>query len=524
MKRAQSTHKRKTQLKKIRAKTQKRQGKLKKRLANAVRVNSSGKPTLTSQTIKYELSDRVQATGNGGIGAIHNMVGKLGLQADIDEALSLLKINKPYMESDHVLNIAYNSVLGGTCLEDIELRRNDSAHLDALGLESIPDPTTAGDFCRRFDRFHLDKLMDVANQTRLRVWSQQPETFFEEAVIDADGSMVETLGECKEGMDINYKSDWGYHPLLISLANTCETLFIVNRPGNRPSHEGAAGYLDKAGMLCEEAGFKRIVLRGDTDFSQTAYLDGWDARDWQFTFGMDAKPNFKKLADELDESCWTELKRPEPPPPKTRPRSKPDNIKEKIVEDRGYKNLTLEREDIAEFPWKPVACSRSYRMVALRKNILVYKGQELLFPETRYFFYITNDRTASCRDIVLSANQRCNQENLIQQLKEGTRSLHAPVNTLHANWAYMLISSMAWSLKAWFALLMPVHGRWNERHQQEKDRILRMEFKGFIDRFIRIPCQVVRKGRQLIYRVLNTSPDLNIFFRAISALEQPLRQ
>jgi hypothetical protein len=524
MKKAQSTQKRKTQLKKIRAKTQKRQGKLRKRLANAVRFNSSGRPTLTSQTIKYELSDRVQAIGNGGIGAIHNLVGKLGLQDRIDEQLHLLKMNMPYMESDHVLNIAYNSVLGGTCLEDIELRRNDPAYLNALGVDSIPDPTTAGDFCRRFDRLDLDTLMDVTNQTRLGVWSQQPESFFEEAVIDADGSMVETLGECKEGMNVNYKCDWGYHPLLVSLANTCEPLFIVNRPGNRPSHEGAAGYLDKAGMLCEEAGFKRIVLRGDTDFSQTAYLDGWDAKNWRFTFGMDAKPNFVTLADELDESCWTELERPEAPAPKTEPRSKPDNIKEKIVEDRGYKNLTLEREDVAEFPWKPTACSRSYRMIALRKSILVYKGQKLLFPETRYFFYITNDRGASCREIVLSANQRCNQENLIQQLKEGTRSLHAPVNTLHANWAYMLISSMAWSLKAWFALLMPAQGRWNERHQQEKDRILKMEFKGFVDRFIRIPCQIVRKGRQLIYRVLSNSPDLSIFFRAIGTLEQPLRQ
>ena len=370
----------------------------------------------------------------------------------------------------------------------------------------------------------LDKLMDAANETRLKVWSQQPESFFDEAVIDADGSMVNTLGECKEGMDINYKGDWGYHPLLVSLANTREPLFIVNRSGNRPSHEGAAAYLDKAGTLCEGAGFKGIVLRGDTDFSQTAYLDGWHDRGWQFTFGMDASKPLKAIADGLQEDQWSELERPGPAQPQTDPRRKPENVKEKIVEEREYRNLTLEREDIAEFPWEPTKCIRPYRMIALRKSILVNKGQALLFPETRYFFYITNDSEAASRDIVLSANQRCNQENLIQQLKGGTRSLHAPVNTLHSNWAYMIISSLAWSLKAWFALLMPAKGRWQGLHQQQKDRILNMEFKGFVDRFIRIPCQIVRKGRQLIYRVLSCSADLDVFFRAVNALGRPLRQ
>lgn len=497
---------------------------LKRRLKKAVKVNSGGRPTLTSKTVKYDLSDRTQAIGHGGIGAIHTMIGKLGLQPCIDESLSLLKMHMPYTESDHVLNISYNSLLGGTCLEDIELRRNDQAHLDALGAESIPDPTTAGDFCRRFTRTDLDRLMDAVNETRLKVWSQQPEGFFDEAVIDADGSTVSTLGECKEGMDINFKGDWGYHPLLVSFANTREPLFIVNRSGNRPSHEGAAAYLDKAGALCERAGFKRIVLRGDTDFSQTAYLDGWHERDWRFTFGMDAGKPLVRIADKLAEEDWNELERPVPPKPKTNPRRKPDNVKEEIVEERGYRNMTLEREDVAEFPWQPTKCNRPYRIVVLRKSILVSQGQEFLLPETRYFFFITNDGNATSRDIVLSANQRCNQENLIQQLKGGVHALHAPVNTLHANWAYMLMSSMAWSFKAWFALLMPAKGRWQKRHQEQKDRILNMEFKGFIDRFIRIPCQIIRKGRQLIYRVLTCLPELDIFFRAVNSFEKPLRQ
>ena len=175
-----------------------------------------------------------------------------------------------------MLNIAYNLLAGGTCLEHLELLRNDEAYLDALGARRIPDPTTAGDFCRRFDAADIDRLQEIFNATRLKVWRQQPAAFFEEAIIDADGTMVETTGECKQGMDINYNGQWGYHPLVLSLANTGEPLYVVNRAGNRPSHEQAAGYFDRAIALCRRAGFRKILLRGDTDFTQTAHLDRWD--------------------------------------------------------------------------------------------------------------------------------------------------------------------------------------------------------------------------------------------------------
>ena len=177
--------------------------------------------------------------------------------------LNLFKIYLPYAESDHVLNIAYNLLAGGTCLEHLELRRNDEVYLNALGAVRIPDPTTAGDFCRRFTSRQIDQLMDLFNETRLEVWQQQGSEFLEEALLDADGTMVETTGECKQGMDINHKGQWGYHPLMVSLANTGEPLFIVNRSGNRPSHEGAADYLDRSVKLCRRAGFRKITLRGD---------------------------------------------------------------------------------------------------------------------------------------------------------------------------------------------------------------------------------------------------------------------
>ena len=235
------------------------------------------RPIMTASNVHYEIADRTCATSHGGIGAIHLLAKKLGLDQAIDQNLGLLKIHLPYHDSDHVLNIAYNLLAGGTCLEHLELLRSDEAYLNALGARRIPDPTTAGDFCRRFDDSALFRLQAIFNETRLKVWRQQPKAFFEEAILDADGTMAETTGECKQGMDINHKGQWGYHPLVLSLANTGEPLFVVNRSGNRPSHEQAAFYFDRAIALCRRAGFRKIRLRGDTDFTQTEHLDRWDA-------------------------------------------------------------------------------------------------------------------------------------------------------------------------------------------------------------------------------------------------------
>ena len=203
-------------------------------------------PMFSASNIQYEMGERTRGTSVGGIGTMQLVARRTGLIEAIDKGVHVLKRHLPYHESDHVLNIAYNALSGGTCLEDIELRRNDAVYLDALGAQRIPDPTTAGDFCQRFEADDVECLMEATNQVRLGVWRQQPAAFFEEAVLDADGTLAETTGECKQGMDVAYDGTWGYHPLMISLANTAEPLYLVNRSGNRPSHEGAAVRFDQA--------------------------------------------------------------------------------------------------------------------------------------------------------------------------------------------------------------------------------------------------------------------------------------
>lgn len=487
------------------------------------RAAENAPPVINTDAQHYELAERTRGFVHGGIPLMHRLASEAGLVDSIDRRLHLLKIHVPYHESDHVLNLAFNALCGGTCLQDIELRRNDECYLDAIGADAIPDPTTAGDFCRRFDEVDIRILMKAIDESRLNVWRRRTghnsdDPFLDEAIIDMDGTFVITTGECKEGMDISYKGTWGYHPLLLTLANTGEVLSIVNRSGNRPSEEGAAAEADQAIALCRRGGFRRVRLRGDTAFSQTEYLDGWDDDGVLFQFGYDAMPNLKDIAENLPKSAWTKLKRPPAYERKGSPRKRPRRVKREVIRCREFEHLELKSEEVAEFDYKPTACSRKYRMIVVRKNISKEKGELRLVDEIRYLFYITNDRTSTSAEIVFGCNDRCDQENLIAQIAGGVRALSAPVDNLVSNWAYMVMTSLAWTLKAWSALWLPVDGRWREQHEAERQSLLRMEFKTFVNAMIRIPCQIVRGGRRVILRVLNWNSYLPSFFRLASVL------
>jgi hypothetical protein len=479
------------------------------------------RPMLRGGAIKYELSDRSVGTAYGGIGLMHQLVRELELAEAIDARLHLFKIHLPYHESDHVLNLTYNALCDGRCLEDLELRRQDEAYLNVLGASRIPDPTTAGDFCRRFKPHDLQALQAAFDVVRRKVWARQPAEFFAEARIDADGKTVATDAECMQGIDLSHNGVWSYHPLVISLANTKEVLRLVNRPGNRPSHEGAAAQLDECLALCREAGFQKILLRGDTDFSQTVHLDRWHEQgDVNFVFGYDASVPLQVRADELPPAAWKPLKRPPKYTVQTTPRAKPPRVKQQIVEQRGFKDIRLVDEWVAEFEYRPTACRHTYRMVVVRKNLSVNDPRQGRFfePDYRYFFYITNQWEPTAAQIVFTANDRCDQENLLAQLN-ACRALHAPVDNLLSNWAYMLMTSLAWNLKAWLALWLPAPpGRWREQHQAQKQMLLTCEFRTFVNRLIRIPCQVLKTGRQLVLRVLAWNEWQPVFFHLAEAL------
>lgn len=469
-----------------------------------------GRPVMAGRNLHYELSEKAQGIGVGGIGAFHQLAQRVGLVKQIDARLALLKVHLPYHESDHVLNLAYNILVGGMRLEDIELRRQDAAFLDALGAARIPDPTTSGDFTRRFAESDIVTLLDVVNEVRQGVWAAKGGDWLEEALIDVDGTVAPTRGECKGGMDISYQGVWGYHPLIVSLANTKEVLYLINRSGNVVSHDGCAPWIDRAIELVGPFA-RRVTLRGDTDFSLTVHLDRWSEK-VDFVFGMDACAGLVQRAEALLPRDWTALERKAKYQVQTEPRERPVNVKEPLVVAREFKNVKLVSEWVAKIRYRPARCKKTYDLVILKKNLSVEKGEQVLFDDIRYFFYLTTRTDLTPAEVVELANGRCDQENVIEQLKNGVNAMRIPVNDLLSNWAYMVIAALAWNLKAWFGMLMP---------DRAKGRVVvRMEFRRFLNTFIRLPCQIIRQGRRIVYRFLSSNAWMGDFFRTWDAIRR----
>src|SRR6266436_3817330 len=329
---------------------------------------------LKASNIHYEMAPRIQGLNCGGIGAMHLLVQRLGLVEDLNLNLHLLKVHLPYHESDHVLNITYNILAGGQRLEDIEYRRQDEVFLNGLEAERIPDPTTAGDFTRRFSEPDIIAMQECINRARLKVWKEQPEGFLKEAFVDVDGTIAGTDGECKQGIGMSYKGIWGYAPLLVSLGNTKEVLYLINRPGNSPSQRGSVEWIDRAVELVGQVA-GTVTIRGDTDFSHTQQLDRWDSAGLKFILGIDAHPKLVKLAQALEKQAWKPFEREPKYEILTEPRPKAFRYKEQIVVERKFENKKLMGEELAEIKYQPLKCTREYRVVILRKNISVQKGE-----------------------------------------------------------------------------------------------------------------------------------------------------
>jgi hypothetical protein len=441
---------------------------------------------------------------------MHLMVQRLGLVEDIDSSLHLLKVHLPYHESDHVLNIAYNILAGGVRLEDIEQRRQDESFLNGLDAQRIPDPTTAGDFTRRFSEADIVTLQECFHRSRQALWKVQPEGFLKEAFLDVDGTVAGTYGECKEGIGLSYKGIWGYAPLIVSLANTKEVLYLINRPGQSASHSGSVEWIDRAAdLVATVAG--TVTIRGDTDFTHTAHLERGDEAGRRFILGMDAHPKVVGLAEALPASAWKRLERLPKYEILTEPRRKAIRHKEQIVIEKEFRNQVLVGEDIAEIDYQPVKCGRKYRLGIVRKNLSIQQGEKALLDEIRYFFYITNRKDAA-EKIVGLANGRCDQENVIEQLKNGVNAMRMPVNDLLSNWAYMVMAALAWNLKSWYGLLVP--------HRERGLELVKAEFRRCLNAILLIPCQIVRTARRIIYRVLGYNGWLSDFFATWERLQR----
>ena len=486
---------------------------MKARHARGRRWGTGPKPVFGAGKVRYEIGARINAMSYGGIGVVRELVSKLGLAGEINRRLTLLKRHLPYHESDHVLNIAYNLLCGGTRLEDLGSLRNNAAYMDALGAKVIPSPTAAGDFTRRFGEGGVIELQEAFNAVRPRLWRGPGPGSAGPGGLRGRGRDAGAHAGRQEGRH-GHVLQGGvglYHPLVISLANTGEVLYLVNRPGNVVSHEGAAEWIGKAiGLVAPHV--ERVCVRGDTDFSLTANFDRW-SEEADFIFGYDSQPGMVRRAKALEADDWERLeRRPRYTSRTGKTRSRREDVKARIVRERGYVNKRLNYEDVAEYDYQPTKCRKTYRMVVVRKNISKMKGDLTLLDEIRHFFYITTRRDLSAAEVVRLANARCDQENVIAQLKSGVGALRVPLYDLVSNWAYMVMAALAWNLKSWLAMMMHL--------KADRRKYVAMEFRRFIREMILLPCQVIRRARQTTLRIIGWQPTTDRLFSAWRTIER----
>jgi predicted peroxiredoxin len=478
---------------KFKKRIEKRKKKIAERLINDGAIGHQ--PVMSANLIRYELSEKIDATCYGGIGVIHKMNQMLKLPELINAKLHLLAAHKPYFESDHVLNMVYNIVAGGKCLEDLELRRTDTAYMTTLGAKRIPDPTTAGDFLRRFEaESETNILFEISNEYTRRVWSVSGNgKKRKQARLCIDGKIVETLGKYKEKMDMSYKGMWGFSTLILTEMTTGVHIFCINRGGNILSQEEATYWIKKAIEILKEY-FDEILIEGDSAYYLTEMLDDLEMDGVKFCFAVDQLKNLIKTAENIDENEWVLIQRIEQDVKKREHKKK--NIKELKIIERNYKHVVQREEHVSEYFYTPTNCKNQYRIIVVRQLKEIMTGGLFNYYYYQYRFAITNlketeSSTLECLDLI---RKRANHENKIEQLESGVFALNMPTKEFYANQAYMTIIAMAWNMKSYLGLLCP-DGTLGEK-------IISMEFKNFKQCFINIPTQIYEQGRYIVYRLL----------------------
>ena len=224
-------------------------------------------------------------------------------------------------------------------------------------------------------------------------------------------------------------------------------------------------------------------------------------------------PALTERAEALEESAWRRLeRRPRWLSRTGATRSRREDVRARIVHERGYVNKRLNHEDVAEYDYSPAKCRKTYRMVVVRKNISRMKGDLTLMDEVRYFFYITTRCDIGAAEVVRLSNARCDQENVIAQLKSGVGALRLPVHDLVSNWAYMVMAALAWNLKSWFAMMM--------HFKADRRRFIAMEFRTFIREMIFVPRQVIRHARRTTLRIIGWQPSVDRLFSTWRTIER----
>lgn len=449
-----------------------------------------------------EVDERSEVTPYGGLLLFEELLRRFGLAKLIDEHVHVFKLHAPYHESDHVLAQAMNLFVGGSCLEDMAELQHSEAVRRLVGAVRLPDPTTAGDFLRRFcDGPALSGLRHAHDEAQRRVWRTlaqkggRRKRKRELGVVDLDGHVKTLYGVQKEGADF-YKGTWCYQPLVATLAGAGECLALRNQPGAVRASSGAPAMLDDLLPRMKDH-FRDTLVRADSDFDRKDVREACERAGAFFAFVGREFTNRPRIAENIQGSQWKPFrtrahrdKKEAAKRPGFRKRRKCKSLRKKKAKQRDFKEKRLVRQWVAEVPWTPPGSSETYRLVIRRQLIENHEGQQHLFDEYRYRYVVTNlPASISTARVIDLTYERCDQENIIAELKNGIAAWRMPVAEFDGNSAWLEIARLAWNIGKWIAqLVLP-------------EEVVRWEWKRFRQAWIYLAAHVTQCSRQIRIRL-----------------------
>ena len=457
-------------------------------------------PVLRTPKLHPEVDERAEVTPYGGLILVEQFMRQFKVAAIIDEEVHVLKQHLPFHESDHILAQALNLYVGGSTLEDISSLQHDEAVKRMFGACRLPDPTTAGDFLRRFSADSLDQLRYAIDRVQEEVWRKlarkqgRRRTRRRRVVIYLDGHIKALYGASMEGADFSHTGQWSYNALVVSVAGTGECLAVRLRPGNMRSSHGAAEVLDDTLPRLREY-FDEILVVADSDFDRSDVREACQRAGAYFAFVGREHANRPQIANQIEdwhrfrpraERAAEERRRRDG----YRPRKRRSNRRRQRARARKFTDLRLIRQLVGEAAWTPPGSAVSLRLVVRRQHIERFEGKQgELFETYRDRYIVTNLPSSwSAEEVIDATYLRCDQENVIEQLGSGLAMWRMPVKQFIGNEVWMEIARLAWNLRVWIAqLALP-------------EEVSRWEWKRFRQAFVFLAAQVVHHARQVWVR------------------------
>ena len=359
-------------------------------------------------------------TTQGGLILIEELIHRLRVKETINETVSVKKRQRGYQESDHILALVYNLIGGGSCLDDLNMLREDAEIKTVIQQEAIPHATTAGDFLRAFHLGHIKQLEKASRRIQETVHSQED---LSELTLDIDSALFEQYSSKKQGSCRGYNGETGYHPQFGFRADTGEWVYGRLQRGGAYTSADAEKLL-AACLKRVPQSVKRVKTRSDSGWYKEGYL-------------------------EACEGCTTH----EVIYTITADQTKP--LLEKVAEIRGWIPMSAaaeETREVAEFWYQGATWKKERRFIVKREPRFPGKEKQLqLFPAERYRYYVfvTNSEEAAIAGLMEFHGGRGNAENYIKEVLYGFDLEQLPSERFHANWVYLLIGQLAYNLVVW---------------------------------------------------------------------------